>query len=79
MRLLSLPDFNGGPTSVQFAKAGHWERAGAFAPDAVPSDAELEHYLAGKSEVAFESFYGDCYFKARVQGLDLCSAVYRSG
>lgn len=63
-----LPQFLSVPTVCQFAQRGSWENAWSFPSDRLPSRAELLAYLAQRTEVAFEAFFGRCFFGARVSG-----------
>jgi hypothetical protein len=63
-----FPQFKSNPTLFQFAKDGAWESAWAFSRDCVPSHLELATYLAQRTEVAFEAFFGDSFFGARMTG-----------
>jgi hypothetical protein len=60
------PAFHAAPTLVQFTSTGHWEDAWSFAPSACPDTSALRDYLVGCSEVAFEVFFGEAFFGARV-------------
>jgi GNAT superfamily N-acetyltransferase len=60
--------FRGRPTLGQFAKQGAWESAWAFAIGELPSREQLQDYLGGTTEVAFEAFFGDAFFGLRLQG-----------
>jgi hypothetical protein len=66
--LEGLPQFMSAPTLFQFAKDGVWEQAWAFPRDRAPSLPELESYLANRTEVAFEAFFGSAFFGARLSG-----------
>jgi hypothetical protein len=64
----SLPQFTSAPTMFQFAKDGVWEQAWSFACDRPPSLPELDSYLANRTEIAFEAFFGRAFFGARLSG-----------
>jgi hypothetical protein len=64
----SLPQFMSAPTMCQFAKDGVWEQAWSFLGDRPPSQPELDSYLANRTEVAFEAFFGNAFFGARLSG-----------
>jgi hypothetical protein len=66
-----LPQFMSAPTSFQFAKDGLWENAWSFPNGRLPSQTELLAYLAQTSEVAFEAFFGQSFFGARITGTAL--------
>lgn len=68
MGLVGHPAFKALPNSGQFAKNGSWEDAWAFAQNALPSRALVADYLAGATEVAFEAFFGEAFFGARMSG-----------
>jgi hypothetical protein len=63
-----LPHFMSAPTTCQFAKEGVWEEAWSFACDRLPSLPELDAYLANRTEVAFEAFFGSAFVGARLSG-----------
>lgn len=63
-----LPQFISPPTMCQFAKDGAWEQAWSFPSDRLPSLPELDGYLANRTEVAFEAFFGRAFFGVRVSG-----------
>lgn len=63
-----LPQFMSAPTLCQFAKDGKWEGAWSFSGSQLPSDSELVAYLAQSTELAFEAFFGDSFFGARMTG-----------
>jgi hypothetical protein len=56
------------PTSIQFAKEGVWESAWSPPIDQLPLRQDLVSYLALSTEVAFEAFFGDSFFGARMTG-----------
>lgn len=60
--------FASAPTSFQFAKGRAWESAWSLPIDRLPSHLELVSYLALSTEVAFEAFFGDSFFGARMTG-----------
>jgi len=60
--------FTSSPTSIQFAKGGLWESAWSSSMDQLPSHQDLVRYLALSTEVAFEAFFGDAFFGARMTG-----------
>jgi hypothetical protein len=62
------PYFTATPTSGQFAKDGAWERAWSFASHELPDKTTLSTYLGPCTEVAFEAFFGDAFFGARLSG-----------
>lgn len=64
----SLPQFMSAPTMCQFAKDGLWEQAWSFPCDRPPSLPELDGYLAHRTEVAFEAFFGPAFFGVRLSG-----------
>ena len=64
----SLPQFSSAPTLCQFAKDGVWEEAWSFPSDRLPSLPELESYLANRTEIAFEAFFGRAFFGVRLSG-----------
>jgi hypothetical protein len=64
----SLPQFMSSPTTCQFAKDGVWEQAWSFPGHRPPSLPELDGYLADRTEVAFEAFFGNAFFGARLSG-----------
>jgi hypothetical protein len=66
-----LPQFLFAPTLCQFAKNGVWEDAWSFPSDRPPSLAELDDYLADRTEVAFEAFFGRAFFGVRLSGTPL--------
>jgi hypothetical protein len=66
--LSRAPPFTSVPSSGQFAKAGVWEQAWSFASQDLPDMARVHAYLDGCTEVAFEAFFGDAFFGARVSG-----------
>lgn len=68
MKLFPIPAFSAYPTSAQFAKGGQWERAWTVDVKSISKQAELEQYLAGTSEVAFEVFFGAFFFGVRLMG-----------
>ncbi len=59
---------HGSPSLGQFAKFGIWEDAWSFDISAPPSIDELEAYLKGVNEVAFELFFGSSFFGIRFEG-----------
>lgn len=59
--LLASAAFLCRPTRGQFAKANAWESAWICAPTAPPADTELDSYLLGATDVAFEVFFGAAY------------------
>lgn len=63
-----LPHFMSAPTLCQFAKDGVWEEAWSFPSDRLPSLLELENYLANRTEIAFEAFFGRAFFGVRLSG-----------
>lgn len=63
-----LQQFMSAPTMCQFAKDGVWEQAWSFPSDRPPSLPELASYLANRTEIAFEAFFGSAFFGARVSG-----------
>jgi hypothetical protein len=63
--------FASSPTSIQFAKGGLWESAWSSDIDQLPSNQDLISYLALSTEVAFEAFFGDSFFGARMTGSPL--------
>lgn len=64
----SLPQFIIAPTLCQFARDGVWEEAWTFHAGARPSRSDLSAYLAGRTEIAFEAFFGRPFFGARFAG-----------
>jgi hypothetical protein len=64
----SFPQFNSVPTLFQFAKDGLWENAWSFSRDDMPSHVELTTYLAQRTEIAFEAFFEQSFFGARMTG-----------
>ena len=66
--LPSAPYFTITPTSGQFAKEGAWEHAWSFASHTLPDNAALSGYLGTATEVAFEAFFGEAFFGARLSG-----------
>jgi hypothetical protein len=64
----SLPQFMSAPTMFQFAKDGAWEEAWSFTSDCLPSQPELDSYLANRTEIAFEAFFGRAFFGVRLSG-----------
>jgi hypothetical protein len=56
------------PTSGQFAFGGAWENAWSFACSALPDDDAVRACVAGRSEVAFEVFFGESFFGVRFNG-----------
>jgi hypothetical protein len=65
---MSLPQFRSAPTRIQFAKDGAWEQAWAFAGRGLPARSDLRAYLAGRTEIAFEAFFGRSFFGVRFVG-----------
>ncbi|MBX3604617.1 MAG: hypothetical protein KF788_05075 [Piscinibacter sp.] len=63
-----LPQFRSAPTRIQFAKDGAWEQAWAFAGGGLPPRSDLRAYLAGRTEIAFEAFFGRSFFGVRFVG-----------
>lgn len=63
-----LPQFMSAPTLCQFAKNGQWESAWSFPRSPLPSHSQLAAYLAQSTELAFEAFFGDSFFGARLTG-----------
>lgn len=80
------PHFVSTPTSGQFAKDGAWEHAWSFASQRLPDAASVHAYLGDSTEVAFEAFFGDAFFGARIEGpssavqafADQCLAAMRA-
>jgi len=66
--MLNHPEFKALPECGQFAKNGSWETAWSFSRRTLPSQPEIEAYLAGATEVAFEAFFGEAFFGARLSG-----------
>jgi len=66
--LPSVTHFASTPTSGQFAKEGAWEHAWSFPSTCLPDEASVCAYLGKSSEVAFEAFFGDAFFGARLAG-----------
>lgn len=64
----SAPHFVSTPTSGQFAKGGAWEHAWSFQSHCLPDPSRLHAYLGESTEVAFEAFFGDAFFGARIEG-----------
>jgi hypothetical protein len=64
----SQHQFLSAPTLCQFAKDGVWEQAWSFPRDRPPSLPELDSYLANRTEIAFEAFFGSAFFGARITG-----------
>jgi hypothetical protein len=64
----NFPQFKSNPTLFQFAQDGVWESAWSFSRDSMPSHLDLATYLAQRTEVAFEAFFGDSFFGARMTG-----------
>lgn len=64
----SLQQFTSAPTMCQFAKDGLWESAWSFPIDRPPPLPELDAYLAHRTEIAFEAFFGDAFFGVRLSG-----------
>ncbi len=56
------------PSLGQFAKNGIWEHAWSFDTRNPPLIHELETYLEGANEVAFELFFGASFFGIRFKG-----------
>jgi hypothetical protein len=67
----SFPQFKSKPTIFQFAQDGLWESAWSFSHDCMPTHIELVTYLAQRTEVAFEAFFGHSFFGARMTGSTL--------
>lgn len=63
--MIALPQFRSATTRYQFAKDGHWEQAWAFAGGSLPPRSDLSAYLARRTEIAFEAFFGRCFFGVR--------------
>ena len=66
--MFNHPVFKPRPDLGQFAKNGSWETAWSFQRGALPSAADVEAYLAGATEIAFEAFFGEAFFGARWSG-----------
>lgn len=64
------------PTSFQFALGGAWENAWSFPVDRVPSHEDLVTYLGQATEVAFEAFFGNAFFGARMTGSPLAVETF---
>ena len=71
-RLTTMPsrrnEFQGPPTTAQFAKAGSWESAWSFDADHPPTGAAVIAYLDHCTELAFEAFFGHAFFGVRMVG-----------
>lgn len=66
--LTGHPAFSTGPHAGQFAKGGAWESAWSFLAGRPPTSSELDAFLAGSGEVAFEAFFGGAFFGVRWTG-----------
>lgn len=65
---MSLPHFRSAPTRIQFAKDGAWEHAWAFVGSGLPPRSDLRAYIARRTEIAFEAFFGRSFFGVRFVG-----------
>ncbi len=52
----------------QFAKAGGWESAWSFTPEALPSPTTIREYVRERTEIGFEVFFGAEFAGVRFEG-----------
>ena len=65
--MLDLVRFEEKLTSAQFARNGCWENRWALDRNLRPDHKELQEYLSGATEIAFEIFVGKAFFGIRIQ------------